>query len=106
METDRYMPPPTCRLTLAVTGATAEDIARGIAAAQATFNSAGVLPYVAKIAAGIQEQEDPDVELTDEEWAWAELWREAERAALIACIDGRPAIEPRFTDGLSLDYDV
>lgn len=81
IEIDRHKAPVGFRLVFKATGASDADIARGLAAAQAVFDAADVHPYACAYAADMQEGEDPDLELTDEQWDWAEVWRTAMYAA-------------------------
>lgn len=73
-------------LRIEIDGASVEEIARGVAVAEALFEAADVSPLRAAAAAFRQEGE---IEiLTDVECQDAELWRQADRAAARACCEG------------------
>lgn len=75
------------RLNITITGATPEQLARGVAAAEATFAAAGIAPLDAAWA--IFRRERPDYpELTDAECAGCAAWEAADEAALAACCEG------------------
>lgn len=83
-------------LILRVDGATPAQIAEGIAAAKAVFDASGVAPQTA--AEGFfalqawddaSFPEDGEDALTDDDSRLADIWLDAERAALRACaVDG------------------
>ena len=75
-------------LSLTVTDVDQETLARGLAAAKAVFDDAGVLPSEA--AAAIFKLECEVEELTPRESAFADVWARAERAALETCRPGHP----------------
>lgn len=67
-------------LKFVIEGATAEEIARGEAAAWAVFETAGVSPWVA--ARAVFKQEGEMGGMLPGEGELAELWREAEYEAV------------------------
>jgi hypothetical protein len=71
------------RLSLRTDGATDSEIAAGLAAAQAVFDKAGVIPFDA--AAAIFKRDGEREDLTDSEVALVHLWEYAEEAASQAC---------------------
>jgi len=74
------------RLLLDVKGATAEDLARGLAVAMEIFTAAGTTPYEAAVA---RFKRDGEVdELTEREAQIADLWDIADDAAVRACCMG------------------
>jgi hypothetical protein len=78
------------RLVLHVTGATAEQLERGVAAAQEYFKAEAVDPAETWIARIKIEDEDigvPDIVLSDREEQIWHHWHEAETRALVACCD-------------------
>lgn len=96
VEIDRYFEPPGLRLTLELDGATAQDIERGINAAEEVFLRAGISSYAAASAADCQALEDPSQVLTPEQCEWADLWRDAEEAAAAAACRDLPAGEKSY----------
>ncbi len=84
------MPIDQVTLLLDVTGATAEELERGLAAALAVFDRAGATPYEAAVA---RFKRDGEIEeLTDREAQIADLWDIADEAAIRACCSGWAAI--------------
>ena len=86
------------QLTLTVEGATHGEIQRGLYAAKAVFDKAGVHPMDA--AGGMWEMEGWDDggfvgELSDEDADHAHVWIEAEVAAIKACCEGWDEDRPR-----------
>lgn len=89
---DRHAQPPGQHLELELEGASKRDIARGVQAAQEVFRQADVSPYAAAAALAYQESESNDLSrLTDEQFAWADVWRLAEEAAVQAACRDLPA---------------
>ncbi|TWG90296.1 hypothetical protein L598_000700000520 [Mesorhizobium sp. J18] len=75
-------------LTITVEGATPDEIARGIAAAEAVFREAGIHPLDG--ANAVFDVEGWDIKglrgrLSNEVWEHFDVWCRAERAALEAC---------------------
>jgi hypothetical protein len=127
---------PSRKLVIRVEGATAEEAARGLAAAQAVFDGAGVaaweaaeashardsywrtVPFLAPLQTGLPLEKGEDVwEVAAEESAAdqsvleptfndnvADLWAEAEKAALEACCAGW-RVKPDCA-GLELPHDT
>lgn len=91
VEIDRNFRPPGLRLIFELDGATEQDIERGISAAERVFLLAEVSSYAAAIAADCQALEDPSQVLTSEQCEWADLWWEAEEAAVAAACRQLPA---------------
>lgn len=81
-------------ITIHVEGAWPEDIVRGLLAAQAVFDRAGVTPDQAATARFVVEGWDikgfPDP-APDAELAICNIWDEADQAAVKACCSGWPA---------------
>jgi len=78
-------------LTITVKGATPDEIARGLAAAQSVFDRAGVSALQAaegRFAVERWEMDGFQDEISDENFRLMELWEEAEEAALEACCAG------------------
>ncbi len=85
------------QLALNVEDASLDDLARGVAAAQAVFDEAGVTP--AQAARGLftrdgwDDQGFPEeAQPTDAEMLAAAVWEEAEFAATAACCAGWPTV--------------
>ncbi|TBR77022.1 MAG: hypothetical protein EPN64_04695 [Burkholderiaceae bacterium] len=85
------------RLALNIEGASPEDLARGIAAAQAVFDEARVTP--AQAARGLFNRDGwddrglpEDTQPTDAEMQAAAIWEDAEFAAAAACCAGWPTM--------------
>ena len=74
------------KLHIHVTGATPEELERGVAAAQAAFDAAGVTPYEA--AAAYFKMTGEQEELSEQEGRAADAWDEADVAAAQACCAG------------------
>jgi hypothetical protein len=90
-----------------VAGATIEEIARGLAAAQAVFNKAGITAERAADArfvvegwddAGFPDDSYPD----DEDFEFLHVWDDADRAAAAACCSEWPEDKRPETAGLEL----
>ena len=75
-------------LAIRIEGATQDDVKRGIAAAQAVFDAAGVEPLDA--AAAIFKRDGEVEELTDEDCELIEVWNAADTAANVACCGAWP----------------
>lgn len=90
---DRHAHPSELHLTLELDGASEQDIARGLQAAQEVFRQADVSSYAAAVALAYQESESDDLAeiMTDEQFAWADVWRVAEAAAVQAACRDLPA---------------
>ena len=86
-------------LRIEADGASDADKLRGVAAAQAFLDRAGVTPFEAAAAAFKQEGEVEDI--SNLEGEHAELWREAQSVALKACCEGWAVLPARY--GLNLD---
>jgi hypothetical protein len=83
-------------LTLTVEGASDTELMRGLRAAIALFDVAGITPLTAASAAFAREGWDvrgfaPETEPSDAESKAAELWDAAGEAAIAACCAGWPA---------------
>lgn len=81
-------------ITIHVAGAQPEDIVRGLLAAQAVFDRAGVTPDQAATARFVVEGWDIRGfagKVPEEELAICTLWDEADQAAVQACCAGWPA---------------
>jgi hypothetical protein len=70
------------KLSLTLPGASEEEVARGIAAAQAVFDAAGAIPFEA--AAAIFKREGEIEDLSEREDWLVDVWCDAERAAYFA----------------------
>ncbi len=98
-------------LRLTVDGATEEEETRGVNAAMAVFNEAGINPYDAAGGAharAIWDDKgfpDNDEDFTDKEAVAATVWDQAEKAAMDACCEVWPADRPRSGDGLEVILD-
>jgi hypothetical protein len=103
-------------LKIDIEGATEAEIARGLQAAQAVFDRAGVTPWQAAEAASAAEavaefgslcfegeSEPACTPLTAREQKLAALWDKADRTAVGACCIGWA--DPPPTAGLELEYD-
>lgn len=78
-------------ITITIAGATPEEIARGLTAAQAVFDRAGVTPLRAAEARFNLEGWDIagfDGAISQDDLDLAGLWDEADQAALGACCAG------------------
>lgn len=73
------------RLLVHVEGASPEELARGLAAAQQVFDAAGVTAFA---AAAVFKTEEERGDLRDEEERLVHLRNDAARAAAAACCDG------------------
>lgn len=102
---DRHAQPTGLHLELELDGASEQDIARGIQAAQEVFRQANVSSYAAAMALAYQESESDDVYemMTDEQFAWADVWRVAEAAAVQAACRDLPPGRKSFL--FSQDWD-
>lgn len=101
---DRHAQPPGLHLELELEGAGKRDIARGLQAAQEVFRQAEVSPYAAAMALGYQESKSNDLSrLTDEQFAWADVWRLAEEAAVQAACRDLPADSKSYLFSLVWD---
>jgi len=92
-------------LHLRIKGVSPEDIERGIAAAQAVLNAAGITAYRACAGMFALECWDDDGfegELSEEDSKAASAWLEAEGAAIDACCIGWP--EDKKPGMSSLEY--
>ncbi|TIM16666.1 MAG: hypothetical protein E5Y74_31685 [Mesorhizobium sp.] len=94
-------------LYLSVPGASPEEIARGIAAAEAVLDRAGISALEAADGMfAIEGGDDTDESLpTEEEDQAATAWMEASRAALDACCAGWPAEKRPIDANLQLLLD-
>lgn len=101
---DRHAEPAGLHLALELEGASEQDIARGLQAAKDVFRQADVSPYAATVALAYQESESNDLSrLTDEQFAWADVWRLAEEAAVQAACRDLPPGRKSFL--FSQDWD-
>jgi hypothetical protein len=114
---ERFEPEPD--FAIAVEGATEEELRRGIAAAQAVFDAAGVTPLEAATSefrvegdtlrrlSYDSEEEARSIggppEATERQYRIAGIWRQADLAAVEACCAGwtRPAPDPAKIEILS-----
>lgn len=90
---DRHAQPSGLHLHLELDGAGERDIAHGLQAAQEVFRQADVSSYAAAVALAYQETESDVLAemMTNEKFAWADVWRVAEAAAVqAACRDLPP----------------
>lgn len=79
------------QLTITVNGANPEEIARGLAAACAVFDRAGITPERAADARFAAEGSDISGfidKISDDDLALGGVWDDADEAALRACCDG------------------
>ena len=89
-----------------------DSIERGIAAVWAAFNAIDVHPYAAAQAAFEQEifaetdnnDQKGEFPLTDEEYEWATLWRNAGEVAMTACGRKYDAQDPDQNWIVELDW--
>ena len=102
---DRHAQPAGLHLELELEGASEQDLARGIEAAQEVFRQADVSSYAAAVAMFYQEIEGYDLdELTAEQYDWAEVWRVAEAAAVQAACRDLPPGRKSFLFSQDWDY--
>ena len=100
---------PRPKLILQVEGASEEEIARGVAAAEAVLYRDGDIDLVAAMAANasrdfimLDDDLQPINDITEEEHRLARLWEDALGAALDACCAGWPE-QPRRGFWLGID---
>lgn len=109
---DRHYHMPDTFLVLTAPGASQADIERGIAAVWDAFHAIDVHPYAAAQAALEQENfaetDNNDHEgqfpLTDEEYQWATLWRNAGEVAMEACGRKFNDLDPNQNWTVELDW--
>jgi len=109
---DRHNQMPDTFLVLTAPGASQADIERGIAAVWDAFNAIDVHPYAAAQAALDQENfaetdsndGQGEFPLTDEEYEWATLWRNAGEVAMEACGRKHDALDPDQNWIVELDW--
>lgn len=92
-------------LTINIDGATPDEIAKGIAAAEGVFKKAGVHPLDG--ANAVFDIEGWDIKgfrgrLSAEVWEHFDVWCRAERAALEACCEGWE--KDRWPDTADMEY--
>ncbi|TPI58651.1 hypothetical protein FJ417_18690 [Mesorhizobium sp. B3-1-7] len=91
-------------------GATTEEKQRGIEAARAVLDHAGITAEEAADGASAVERWDdmgfpPDQEPSEEEYVAAQAWWAASKAAMEACCVGWPDEKKHHVDGLQLLHD-
>ncbi len=94
-------------LSMNVEGASATEIDRGLRAARAVFDQAGVTPYRAAMARFNVEAEDEGffAAASSADYALFHLWDAADVAALDACCTGWDSDRKPDTANLELVYD-
>ena len=94
------------QLRITVEGATKEEVRRGLNAALEVFDKAKMHPQIAAqgmfALEGWDIQGFPDDGLSDEESAAADVWMEAEQAAIDACCADWPSDRERPSGALEL----
>lgn len=98
-------------LRLTIEGATEDETMRGLHAAMAVFEKAGINPYDA--AGGVQARErwdaagfpENDEIFSEQDGREAAVWDDAVEAAFKACCADWPADRPREGDGLEVFLD-